>query len=377
MRSVKSIVAVLLAFMVVVGSGHTVPAVEDEATMPALSQEIVVDNLDRPWGLAELPDGSILFTERGGTLKIWDGDQLEIIDEIPEVAVRGEGGLLGVAVDVEFEENGYIYVAYNINIESPQVRITRYELTEELQLENETHIVEDLPAIESGRHSGTQLAMDKEGVLWVGTGDAATSDNPQDPESLGGKILRLERDGEPADGNLDAPFDPRIFSYGHRNTQGLVLFDEPVDDVYGYSAEHGSWLDDEINELVAGNFGWAPNPPYDEDVPMTDLERFPEAIEAVWRSGDSTIAVSGLTRLVGEHWGDYEGALVLGVQKDQHLRVVRIEDRETVGELMLFEGEFGRIRGVLMHSDGSLYFATDNGDGEDKIVLVDVIEVDE
>ena len=289
---------------------------------------------------------------------------------------RGEGGLLGVAVDVEFEENRFIYVAYNINIDGSEVRVTRFELSEDLVLDNALHIVEGLPAIESGRHSGTQLAMDQEGILWIGTGDSATANTPQDPESLGGKILRVTRDGEPAEGNLEAPFDPRIFSYGHRNTQGLILFAEPVDGVYGYSAEHGSWIDDEVNVLVQGNFGWDPLPPYNEDVPMTDLDKFPDAIEAVWSSGERTIAVSGLTQLIGEQWGDFDGALVLGVQKDQHLRVLRIAEGAVVGETLLYEKEFGRIRGVMMHSDGSLYFATDNG-GDDKIVRVRVVDMED
>lgn len=373
MKTTKTIMILLLMLIFLIGCGKAVPAVEDEAVMPELTYDIMLDGLERPWGLAELPDGSLLFTERRGVLSVLKDSERVEIAEISDVMARGEGGLLGLAVDIEFEENRFIYVAYNINVDGPEVRVTRFELTEDLVLENAFHIVEGLPAIESGRHSGTQLAMDQEGVLWIGTGDSATAKTPQDPESLGGKILRVTRDGEPAEGNLEAPFDPRIFSYGHRNTQGLLLFAEPIDEVYGYSAEHGSWVDDEVNELVSGNFGWDPLPPYKEDVPMTDLDKFPDAIEAVWSSGERTIAVSGLTQLVGEHWGDFDGALVLGVQKDQHLRVLRIAEREVVGESLLFEREFGRIRGVMMHSDGSLYFATDNG-GDDKIVRVSVVD---
>ncbi len=376
MKATKTIMTLLLMLVFLIGCGHAVSAVEDEAVMPELTYDIMLDGLERPWGLAELPDGSLLFTERRGVLSVLkDSERIEVA-EIDDVMARGEGGLLGVAVDVEFEENRFIYVAYNINIDGPEVRGTRFELSEDLVLDNALHIVEGLPAIESGRHSGTQLAMDQEGILWIGTGDSATANTPQDPESLGGKILRVTRDGEPAEGNLEAPFDPRIFSYGHRNTQGLILFAEPVDGVYGYSAEHGSWIDDEVNVLVQGNFGWDPLPPYNEDVPMTDLDKFPDAIEAVWSSGERTIAVSGLTQLIGEQWGDFDGALVLGVQKDQHLRVLRIAEGAVVGETLLYEKEFGRIRGVMMHSDGSLYFATDNG-GDDKIVRVRVVDMED
>ena len=336
---------------------------------PKLRAEVLATGLSHPWDIGQLPDGSLLFTQRGGALSLYrDGRVLKVAD-IPAVYTRGEAGLTALALDSAFAENRLIYLAYNTRDGGQaEVRVTRYYLSRDLKLEAPLDIVRGIPAIGSGRHSGAQLEMGADGVLWIGTGDAATAANPQDPGSLGGKILRVDRQGKPADGNLGEPFDPRVFSFGHRNTQGLALLSEPMDGVYGYSAEHGSSREDEFNALRPGNFGWAPLPPYHEAVPMTDKERFPDAIDAVWNSGRSTIAVSGLAQLRGAQWGSYENAFVMGVLKGQQLRLIKLDNGALAAQEALFEGEFGRIRAVVMGHDGFLYISTDNGD--DSIIRI-------
>lgn len=277
---------------------------------------------------------------------------------------------MGLAIDVDFEDNRLIYLAYNTAQSGhPEVRVTRFRLTEALALEEARDIITGIPANPSGRHSGTQLEMAPDGTLFVGTGDAANADNPQNPASLGGKVLRVNRDGEPLPGNLEAPFDPRVFSFGHRNIQGLSLFGQPVNGQYGYSAEHGSWLDDKVNPLVSGNFGWAPRLPYDEDVPMTDLVRFPDAVRPAWASGNPTIAVSGLAQLEGPHWGSLEGAYAIGVLRERELRVIWLEEGKLTRQETLFDNQFGRVRGLHLGHDGSLYLTTDNG-SDDRIIRV-------
>ncbi len=336
---------------------------------PELRAEVLVTGLSHPWDIGQLPDGSLLFTQRGGALSLYrDGRVLKVAD-IPAVYARGEGGLTALALDSAFADNRLIYLAYNTRDGGQtEVRVTRYYLSQDLKLEAPLDIVTGIPAIGSGRHSGAQLEMGADGVLWIGTGDAATAGNPQAPGSLGGKILRVDRQGMPAYGNLDEPFDPRVFSYGHRNTQGLALLAEPADGVYGYSAEHGPAREDEFNALRPGNFGWAPLPPYQEAVPMTDKERFPDAIDAVWNSGQRTIAVSGLAQLRGARWGGYENAFVMGVLKGQQLRLIKLEKGALAAQEALFEGEFGRIRAVHMGHDGFLYISTDNGN--DSIIRI-------
>jgi glucose/arabinose dehydrogenase len=198
----------------------------------------------------------------------------------------------------------------------------------------------------------------------VGTGDAAMPTVPQDPVSLGGKVLRVTTDGAPAPGNPGAPLDPRIYSLGHRNVQG-VSFDEAGE---AWSVEHGTDRDDEVNRLVpGGNYGWDPRPLsgplfYDESRPMTDPVRHPGAIAAVWSSGFPTIAPSGATFIPrGAHpWKGWQDDLAMAVLKDQHLRILTFDaGRTAVAEELVRVTGYGRLRSAVMGPDGSLYVATD------------------
>lgn len=338
---------------------------------PELTTETVVEGLNHPWALGFLPDNTMLINERSGQISAWAGDEIREVRNIQDVYARGEGGLLGLEVDRNFAQNNYIYTCYASTKED--VRVVRWQLNEaQLTLSGKTPIVTGMPLNPSGRHSGCRIEMDKNGILWIGTGDAAIGTNPQDPESLGGKILRVDRNGEPAEGNLGEPFDPRVFSYGHRNTQGLALDDTAKENERaGLSVEHGPDVDDEVNPLVQGNFGWNPVPFYNEDVPMTDLEQYPEAIEAFWRSGSPTIAPSGATFVRGEKWQSYDGMLAIAVLKDEHLRLQEYnDDGALLTDKVLFEGDFGRLRSVTLGPENTLYISTDNGNGEDIIFTV-------
>ncbi len=335
---------------------------------PSLQATPLLAGLKNVWELGFLPDNTLIFTERSGTLSKVAGDKKQVVSRINDVYVAGEGGLTGMAVDPQFAQNRYIYLCFNI---ATDVRVARFVLNSDASaLGERKDIVTGIPSNRSGRHSGCRLAMGKDGVLWVGTGDAAIASTPQDPQSLGGKILRVDRDGMPTSGNLPAPFDPRIFSYGHRNTQGIILNDAPVDGVYGLSVEHGSDRDDEINLLKTGNFGWAPKVTYVESgIPMTDLARFPDAVSAIWSSGSPTIAPSGATRLTGKQWGAWNGALALAVLKGEQVRIFTVDDTYKVTSEKAMLGEFGRVRTAVQGPDGNLYISTDNG-SNDKIVKI-------
>jgi glucose/arabinose dehydrogenase len=199
-----------------------------------------------------------------------------------------------------------------------------------------------------------------------------TPQTPQAPKSLAGKILRVDRDGKAATGNVGGEFDDRIYSYGHRNTQGIAFFAEPINDISGVSVEHGSGVDDEMNPLKPGNFGWAPpNGPYDESVPMTDKDRFPDAIDAIWSSGNPTQAPSGVAVLTGSQWKGWDGAVVMAMLKDEHLKVLKLDgDLKVVQEKQILQKEFGRLRAVVQGPDGSLYVTTSNSGDKDKIIKV-------
>ena len=369
----------IVSFLVVLRASNQTQFIneQDEQTsvtrdrIPSLDEEVVVSGLNHPWEIAFLPDNTMLYSQREGVISLFRDGVATDLGVVPNVAAIGEGGLLGIAVDPRFEENRYIYACYNT---ADDVRVSRWRVGDNLNgLTLRTELVTGIPTNDTGspgRHSGCRLAFGSDEVLWVTTGDVADGQNPQDPRSLAGKILRINRDGAPVEGNLDEPFDGRIFSYGHRNVQGIALFSEPKDDVFGVSIEHGPDVDDEVNLLRSGNFGWNPVPGYNERVPMTDTETFPEAIAALWSSGSSTIAPSGATFITGSEWGSWDGALAVAVLKDQHIRVFKFDESLTTvtREQAILLESYGRIRAVTNGPDGALYFSTDNGSGQDQIV---------
>jgi aldose sugar dehydrogenase len=229
-------------------------------------------------------------------------------------------------------------------------------------------ILTGIPANSTGRHSGCRIRFGPDGVLWVGTGDAAMGTNPQSPTSLGGKVLRITTTGAAAPGNAGAPFRPEIYTYGHRNVQGLAFAANGT----AYSIEHGPNRDDEVNRLVrGGNYGWDPVPGYNESVPMTDRTKFPNARVALWSSGTPTIAPSGGTILSGSRWSGWNGALAMAVLKGQQLRVLGF----TANGLAL-EAQWtaitnrGRLRSAVQGPNGRLYIATDGGGGAGAVLRV-------
>ncbi len=348
------------------------------STEPKITTETVVDKLSNAWDISFITDKIFVFTQRFGELRGFNMDTKEnwLIIKPSDIYARGEGGMTGLKADVDFSTNRLVYICMNSgNANSPSIKIIKFQLSTDFKsVEKRTDIVTGLPANSSGRHSGCRIAQSKDGTLWIGTGDAATGKNPQDPKSLGGKILRVDREGKGVEGNLPTPFDSRIFSYGHRNTQGLVLFDQPINGVYGYTGEHGSNIDDEVNELRTGNFGWDPDVFYAEiGILMTDKKKFPNAVSAIWSSGSSTIAISGMTIINGKKWQNWDGALLIGVLKDKHIRLQKYDsNNKLVRNEKVIDG-FGRIREIIQGPDDNLYFTTDNGGGTDKIVRVKVV----
>lgn len=329
---------------------------------PTLSTQDVLNDLNHPWEIVFLPDGTMLFTERSGELNAYKDSQVTQLATMDGIKTEGEGGLLGLAVDTDFKKNRFVYTCFNT---SNDVRIVRYSLNRELtKAFDPSAIVTGLPSKDSGRHSGCRLSSAKDGTLFIGTGDAAKASNPQSPRSLGGKILHVDRDGNGVKGNMPAPFDPRVFNYGHRNIQGIALFEKPKNGVYGFSVEHGSDVDDEVNLIKTGNFGWSPTGDYDESVPMTDLKRFPEAVSAIWSSGDPTIAPSGATFLTGSNWGTFNGCLAMAVLKAERLKILCFDDNFQLVSDKDFITDKGRIRAATLAPDGNLYIATDKDNGQ-------------
>ena len=348
---------------------------------PALDVAVLAEGLDHPWDVAQAPDGTLLLGERAGgfTAVLPDGTVQELRADLGDLFATGETGQMGLVLDPGFAQNRRLYSCQGIE-EDGGAEIQVIAWTVDAGWASATRVadplVDDMPVNERiGRHGGCRLRFDPAGALLVGTGDTADPDAAQDPGTLGGKVLRVDpATGKAADGN---PFlgrahaDPRVWTYGHRNVQGLAV--RPGSGQV-YAAEHGPRRDDEVTPLrPGGNGGFAPTGPgYGEFVPMTDTS-LPDVLPPTWASGDPTIAASGITFLDGEQWQGYDGLLLVGVLKDQGVLALRVADDGTLLEqfrLPELEGTYGRIRTVQQGGDGALYVTTDNGEGEDRLLRV-------
>lgn len=327
------------------------------ADVPPDAVTVVARDLETPWDLEFLGNGDLLVTERPGRLvRIGaDGRRSYAIEGVREY---GEGGLMGLALHPEFATNGWIYVYFTATVGgATENRVERYRLTRE-GLDDRTVILAGIPA--APFHDGGRIEFGPDGLLYVSTGDAGSSGRAQDRRSLAGKILRVTDDGGPA---ADNPFGTTVYSFGHRNPQGLAW------DAEGrfWATEHGrSGLRsgmDELNRIEKGsNYGW---PEIEGDAAAPGMEL------PITHSGpDYTWAPSGLAYR--------DGALFFGGLRGEALYEARIAG-DGVAELRAhFVGEFGRIRDVRIGPDDRLYFTTSNRDGrgrvregDDRIVRVD------
>jgi glucose/arabinose dehydrogenase len=356
-----------LALAVVVALGGLAGCRTAPATLTVIP---VVSGLQRPWDLAFTPGRGILFTERTGAIRfrVAGTGEVRTLHRPSDVVVVGEGGMMGVAVDPGFATNRRVYACFLSNRSGAlDVRVARFEINAAVTgLANRVDIVTGIPAASNGRHSGCRPRFGPDGRLWIGTGDAATATVPQDPASLGGKVLRVTTSGQGVAGNAPAPFDPRIYTYGHRNVQGIAFSPGGK----AYSIEHGTYRDDEVNRLFAGaNYGWDPRPlgggtTYDESRPMTDTGRHPGARQAVWTSGSSTIAPSGGTFLSGDQWAGWDRALAMAVLKGQQLRVLGFDATgNAVEQQWTALTTLGRLRVAVQGPEGHLYVITDADPG--------------
>jgi len=367
----------VLAAVVQVAPAAAAPAAMPGAlAAPTFSITEVATGLNLPWDVAQTPNGTLIFDERSGGLSVRrvNGTVASLTADFSDLYTIGETGLMGLVLDPHFTGNRRFYTCQGHQAGSDkEIQIIAW--TVNAAYTKATRVADpllgNLPVnTDSGRHGGCRLRFDLTGALLVSTGDTATGTVPQDLNSLGGKILRIDPDtGGPAAGNpYIGDSNPRtrlIFNYGHRNPQGLAI--RPSGQTF--NVEHGSYRDDEVNLVLAGrNYGWDPDGAggtYDESVPMTDLEKFPNAKPASWTSGPTTDATSGATFLVGPQWKSWNGSLVVAqLQGESLLRLTfdgkgRLTSEELIPE---FTGTYGRLRTAQLGTDGSLYITTSNGD---------------
>ena len=355
--------------------------------VPALDVEVVAKGFEHGWDIGFLPDGRALVTERPGRISIVSGlregaRRSQVRADLDDVFVSGEGGLMGMVVHPDFASSRLFTTCqtHQEGGDAEDIRLVTWRLSADGgSAERVRDLLTGLP-ISTGRHSGCRPTIAADGALLVGTGDVARGAVPQDRRSLGGKVLRLDlTTGEPLPDNPFASSgnarERYVYSYGHRNIQGVAV--QPGTGAV-YTAEHGPSNNDEVNLIRAGaNYGWDPSQGgtvggYDESVPMTDLERFPDAVPAVWQSGASTQAVCSATFLEGEQWGALDGALVVTALKGSKLLLLTLAADGSLAEVSVPEetdGPFGRLRAARLGPDGALYVTTTNGD-DDQLLRV-------
>ncbi len=349
----------------------TAPAAVTPAAIasPAVNVSVYSKGLAIPWDVTWV-GSTTLVNERAGRLWSKQGSKVRQRVKItfPRLWTGSEAGLLGMVADPKASTNKLFYMCVATRTASGKpydVRVLRYRLSSPTRADAKGVVVSGLP-ISSGRHSGCRLRFGTNGKLYVGTGDAAQGKNPQNKQSLGGKILRVNSNGSIPRDNPYYKLGGKaryVLSYGHRNVQGLALRPGTAE---LWSVEQGTYRDDEVNQVKrAGNYGYNPVPGYNESVPMTDTRKYPSAVRARWSSGRATIATSGGTFLTGKGWGRWEGALAVGVLKGTQIRLLRLDENgKVIQSTKLTAVNKGRIRTVQSGPGGALYFTTSNGSND-------------
>jgi glucose/arabinose dehydrogenase len=325
--------------------------------------ELVVPELEIPWGMAFLPDGSMLITEIKGTLiHVKNGVKTEI-KNAPKVSARGQGGFLDVVLHPQYEQNGWIYFTYS----SPEGKesgantaLMRAKLVNG-SLEQQQVLYKAEPNTSRAHHFGSRIVFDKEGFVYFTIGDRGDHfTNPQDLTKDGGKVYRLKDDGSiPEDNPFNGPQDKKaIYSYGHRNQQGMVIHPE-TGEIWAH--EHGPQGGDEINIVRKGiNYGWpviSYGINYDNTI-LTDKTEM-EGMEQPVYYYIPSIAPSGMAFVFSDKFPEWRGNLLIGSLRFQYLeRVVLNEDKKvTYREKIL--ADVGRVRDVRVGPDGYIYAAVE------------------
>jgi aldose sugar dehydrogenase len=389
------------------------------AQTPNLTASTVLSKLNNPWDMAFLPDGTMFFTEKchGLSVRMPNGNVVKLVGmkdtqgyatTASDLFCDGQAGMNGVAVDPNFATNRTVYVYSTSSLASPPTnRVIRMTVNADFSnVANRQDIVADIqykpkatdhPFGGSGAHNGGRIRFSPQGHLFVTTGDTHNGVVPVHPTLIGGKILRIDRDGKAiADNNPPAGFDRRVFTYGHRNPQGIAF--RPATG-QPFAAEHGPWHSDEITALVnGGNGGWDPRPntagrgacpdnycgyspnqmgamdPKERAafMPMTDLKTYPNAMKPAWNNNGLSQGMSSAVFLNGRQWKDWDGRLLVsylgigihGTPVGNRLDVYDVAAdglsvKQTTVSLPM---PAGRFRSAVQGPDGHLYVATDEGE---------------
>ena len=321
--------------------------------------ETVASGLEVPWAIVFTQDHRIMFTERPGRVRVIENNKLRAqpLATIPDVEHSGEIGLMGLALHPQFATNHFLYLSYGYRANGTRVRVVRFRESGG-GLNERRLIIENIPA--ASLHAGCRLRFGPDAKLYVTTGDGAERELAQRLDSLAGKTLRLNDDGTVP---LDNPFTkqagarPEIWSWGHRNSQGLDW--QPESNLM-FQTEHGpSGFDgpgggDEVNIVERGrNYGW----------PVIHHREARAGMESPLLEFTPAVAPSGATFYRGSAFPQFRGNFFFGCLRGQCIIRVVLDGRRVLTQERLLEGKYGRIRDVEEGHDGAIYFCTSNRDG--------------
>ncbi|HSQ69091.1 MAG TPA: PQQ-dependent sugar dehydrogenase [Steroidobacteraceae bacterium] len=338
----------------------------------------VASGLEHPWGMAFLPDGAVLVTERGGRLRVvgLDGSVSKPVEGVPAVDAVGQGGLLDVGLDPDFAANRLVYLAYTEPREGGNATAVARGRLADSRLDQLQVIFRQQPALAGRHHFGSRLVFARDGRLFVTLGDRyKEKDRAQTLDSHLGKVVRIERDGRvPADNPfVDRPGAlPEIWSYGHRNVQGAALHPATGD---LWTNEHGPKGGDELNRTLPGrNYGW-PAITYGVDYSgaiISDKTAAP-GMEQPAHYWVPSIATSGLAFCTSQRFPHWQGNAFVGGLRSQQLVRLELDGDRVVHEEVLLKGVIEqRVRDVRQGPDGYLYLLTDEKDG--RLLRIEPVE---
>jgi len=323
--------------------------------------DTIAADLKNPWAIEFLPDGRMLVTERAGEILIFENEKLlpESIT-VPDVYAQGQGGLLDIALHPDYNDNGWIYLSYAKKGEGGGGTVIARAKLEGNKLTQLEQLFAAQPLSASGVHFGSRIAFDGNGYMFFSSGERGTKENAQTLTNHLGKVLRLHDDGKVP---TDNPFvntegaKPEIWSYGHRNPQGLV-FDAGTKTLW--DVEHGPRGGDELNLVEKGkNYGWPAityGINYDSTI-ITDKTEL-EGMEQPVTYWVPSIAPCGMTRVEGDRYEGWKNSFLIGALSHQHVARVEVKDGKYVSQEKLLD-KIGRVRAVAESPDGYLYVATE------------------
>ncbi|SUX47469.1 PQQ-dependent sugar dehydrogenase [Chryseobacterium indoltheticum] len=338
-------------------------------TSTSYNVEVLTKDLGKPWGIINLPDGKFLITEKTGFMNVvsTDGKQISKIEGFPKVDSKGQGGMLDVALDPDFKTNNIIYFSYSEPYEGGNhTAVAKGKLSPDLKNISEVKVIfRATPTYDGDKHYGSRLVFDKDGNLFVSTGERSDKETrvyAQKTDNYLGKILKITKDGKPAPGNPfigKTGYKPEIYAFGIRNPQGLAM------DEKGqlWDIEMGPRGGDEINLIQPGkNYGWGDvtyGIEYSGDK-INNGTTQKEGTEQPVYYWDPVVSPSGVTFYTG-NIDEWKNNLFIACLSGQHINRIVMKDNKVIGEERLLLDQKERFRDVLNGSDGNLYGITDSG----------------